>query len=71
MIEQPDSGQTHTPKKDPENDDSCKAQTPQAGKFLKVVDENTDVETGEVKDKSDGTGQHDFLGKTNRENREE
>ena len=71
MTEKPESGETHVPRKDPENDDSFKAQTPQTGKFLKVVDEETDVDAEEVEDGSEGMTKPDFLGKSNRENREE
>ena len=71
MIERPDSDEIPALGKNPENDDTFKARTPQTGKFLKAVDEDTDVDPGEVKDESDGMGLHDFLGKTNRANREE
>lgn len=71
MIERPESGEAPAPKEHLENDDYFKAQTPEAGKFLKAVDEDTDVDASEVKDESDGMGPHDFLGKTNRENRGE
>lgn len=50
---------------------STELRPPKQGQFLKSEDEHTDFDASEVKDESDGMGEHDFLGKTNLENREE
>ncbi|RYF72869.1 MAG: hypothetical protein EOO39_11405 [Cytophagaceae bacterium] len=50
---------------------STEARAPEPGHFLKSIDEDTDVDASEVDDESDGMGKHDFLGKTNLENRGE
>ena len=39
------------------------------GTFLKEIDEDTDVDAGDVKDESDGMPENDFLGKSNLRNR--
>ncbi len=56
MIERPKSGQS------PSDED------PKPGTFLKEVDEDTDVDAGEIHDESNGM-KADFLGKSNLRNR--
>jgi hypothetical protein len=58
MIERPESGQS------PSDED------PKPGTFLKEVDEDTDVDAGEIKDKSNGMEETDYLGKSNLRNRD-
>ncbi|MBO0930397.1 hypothetical protein [Fibrella aquatilis] len=58
MIERPESGQS------PSDED------PKPGTFLKEVNEDTDVDADEVKDKSDGMQETDYLGRSNLRNRD-
>jgi hypothetical protein len=50
---------------------STKPHGPEPGRFLKSIDEHTDVDANEVEDESDGMERQDFMGTTNLENRGE